>query len=168
MDTATLDNENLKSLTLLYVEDDEDTSEAFNMLMSRYIGRLITATNGTEGIEAYNRYNPDIVITDISMPVMDGMTMAEKIRKKDKFIPFIILTSFDQSDYLMNSDNIGIDRYLTKPVDMHLLLEALLVCSRRLALEKQLDRTRQVLANPLSSNAGSIDGSMVETATAGS
>ena len=141
MDAAALDNENLKSLTLLYVEDDEDCREEFSELLSRSVGKLITATNGLEGIEAFNRHHPDIILADISMPVMDGLAMAEKIREADKSVPIIVLTAFEQNDYLMKSINIGIDRYLTKPVDIHKLQETLLTFARRLAAEKQLKKS---------------------------
>ena len=69
MDTAALDNENLKALTLLYVEVDEDCREEFSKFLSHSVGKLITATNGLEGVEAFNRYHPDITLADISMPV---------------------------------------------------------------------------------------------------
>ncbi len=138
MDAVALDNENLKSLTLLYVEDDEDSREAFSNILTRLVGKLITATNGAEGVEAFNRHQPDLVLTDILMPVMDGLAMSEKIRETDSSVPIIVLTAFEQSDYLMKSVNIGIDRYLTKPVDPHKLDEALLLFSRRLAAERQL------------------------------
>jgi len=141
MDAAALDNENLKSLTLLYVEDDEDCREEFSELLSRSVGKLITATNGLEGVEAFNRHHPDIILADISMPVMDGLAMAEKIREADKSVPIIVLTAFEQNDYLMKSINIGIDRYLTKPVDLDKLQETLLTFSRRLATEKQLKKS---------------------------
>ena len=143
MDTTALDNENLKALTLLYVEDDEDSRKELSEFLSRSVGNLITATNGLEGVEAFNRHHPDIILTDILMPVMDGLAMAEKIRETDNSVPIIVLTAFEQNDYLMKSVNMGIDRYLIKPVDIHKLQEALLKFSRRLATEKQLKNSLQ-------------------------
>ena len=62
MDAAALDNENLKALTLLYVEDDEDCRKELSEFLSRSVGNLITASNGLEGVEAFNRHHPDILI----------------------------------------------------------------------------------------------------------
>lgn len=138
MYTATTDEEYLKSLTLLYVEDDELTREIYITFLSRLVGTLITANNGVEGVEIYNRLHPDIIMTDVQMPVMDGLAMAAKIRECDKHIPFIVLTAFDQGNYLIQSINIGIDKYVTKPAVGHQVQEALIACAHRLLVEEQL------------------------------
>ena len=163
MDATGLDNESLKSLTLLYVEDDEDSRQEFSKILTRSVGKLITATNGAEGVDAFNRLHPDIILSDISMPVMDGLAMAEKIRETDNSVPIIVLTAFEQNDYLMKSINIGIDKYLTKPVDIHDLNETLTTFSRRLAAEKQLDLVRRELANA-NNILSSIIGNMTDWA----
>jgi len=160
MDTTTQDKEFLKSLTLLYVEDDEDIRGEFKIFLSRIVGKTITATNGAEGVEAFNRCHPDIVLTDISMPIMDGLTMAAKIRETDKTSPIIVLTAFEQNNFLMKSIDIGVDKYLLKPVDIFKLNDALLVFAHRLMLEKQLYQARQEAAT-----ANGILSSIIENMT---
>jgi len=135
-----LDQNYLKTIKVLYVEDDDDTRKQFSEFLSRLVGTLITTANAAEGLEAFIKHSPDIVITDILMPEMDGLAMAVKIRKIAQKVPIIAVTAFEQTDYMMRAINIGIDKYVIKPVDSDLLLEGLLECVRRLREEQQLKR----------------------------
>jgi signal transduction histidine kinase len=138
-----LDQNYLKTLKVLYVEDDSDTRKQCSDFLTRPVGTLITASNGSEGIESFIRHTPDIVITDIMMPVMDGLTMAKEIRGMAPTIPIIVITAFEQTDYMMRAINIGIDKYVVKPVNSYLLFEALLDCAHRLRAEQQLKLMHQ-------------------------
>lgn len=138
-----LDQNFLKNLTVLYVEDDTDTREQFGEFLNRPVGTLITAANGAEGLDAFIRHAPDIVVTDILMPLMDGLTMAYEIRGLSPSVPIIVITAFEQTDYLMRAINIGIDKYVTKPVNSYLLFECLLECAHRLRAEEQLKLAHQ-------------------------
>ncbi|MDD5287486.1 MAG: diguanylate cyclase [Desulfuromonadaceae bacterium] len=132
------DQEFLKSLKILYVEDEEDTREQFGKFLTRISKVLITAEDGSEGLEAYREQSPDIIITDIHTPNMDGLDMVREIRKLDKSVPIIIMTAFEQIDYLKRSINMGVDKYVTKPVNGSELYETVLDCARRLLAEKKL------------------------------
>jgi len=72
MNSENQDLDYLKSLTMLYVEDDENTRKQFCEFLSYCSGVLIKANNGEEGLQAYLLHKPDI-ITDIRMPIMDGL-----------------------------------------------------------------------------------------------
>jgi PAS domain S-box-containing protein len=137
--TPTLDQEFLSTLTVLYVEDDADTRAQFSEFLSRPVGTLITAANGSEGFDAFLEHEPDIIITDIHMPVMDGLTMARQIRKISQTVPIIVLTAFEQADYLRQAVDIGIDRYVTKPVNSQILLETMVKTAHTLRAEEQLN-----------------------------
>ncbi len=132
------DQQYLKTLTVLYVEDDADTRKQFTDFLSRPVGRLITAVNGLKGLEAFKKHSPDIVVTDILMPQMDGLTMAQHFLELAPSVPVIAVTAFEQTDYLMRAINIGIDKYVTKPVNSYLLFECLLECAHRLRADRQL------------------------------
>ena len=127
----------LKSLTLLYVEDDEAAREQFSTFLKHCSRLLITATNGAEGFEAYLKHNPDIIITDIEMPIMDGLLMANQIREQNKSVPIIVLTAFEHSEYFMIAIDVAVYKYVTKPVDVSRFQEALLAIAKRLMIEKQ-------------------------------
>jgi signal transduction histidine kinase len=140
-----MDQEYLKTLTVLYVEDDNDIREQFREFLLRLVGTLITATNGAEGLEAFVEHAPDIVITDILMPGIDGLTMACKIRGLVRTVPIIVLTAFEQTDYLKRAIDIGVDKYVSKPVNGGLLLEGLLDCCHWLRAGVQEEQLKQEL-----------------------
>jgi YesN/AraC family two-component response regulator len=141
MNIGTREKEYLQKLTVLFVEDEIVTFEQCCLFLSGCVGSLKTARNGSEGLQAYQKYHPHIIITDINMPVMDGLTMAEKIREQDTNVQIIVLSSYDQADYLMKSIQIDIDKYVTKPLDGSRLLDALLLCARSLMIQAELNKT---------------------------
>lgn len=134
---ATQDQTYLKSLTVLYVEDDDDTRWLYSKIMSETTDGVIPAKNGAEGLEAYLKHKPDIVVTDILMPVMDGLTMAREIRTHDTSAPIIVLSAFNLPEYLQQAEDIGIDNYVIRPEIGSQLHDALLDCAHRLMLEEQ-------------------------------
>ncbi len=127
-----LDLDYLKTLTVLFVEDDTDTREQFSEFLRRPVGRLITAVNGAEGLDAFVRHAPDIVVTDIRMPIMDGLTMASKIRELDHNVQIIVITAFESNNYLKQAIDIRVDKFVNKPVNIYQLLICLSECARRL------------------------------------
>jgi len=137
------DQDYLKTLTVLYVEDDADTREQFSEFLRRPAGTLITAEDGAAGLEAFKKHLPDIVVTDIQMPKMDGLSMAKEILELVPTVPIIAVTAFEQTDYLMRAINIGIEKYVTKPVNSYLLFECLLQCAHRLRAEEQVKLQHQ-------------------------
>lgn len=138
MPSIPTDREYLKQLTLLYIEDDETTSELFTQFLQRLVAQVIVARNGAEGLQAFQQHRPHLVVTDIQMPEMDGLSMAQEIRAVDRTVPIIVLTAFEQVDYLKQSINIAVTRYITKPVDGVTLQQVLLECATRLREEEQL------------------------------
>ncbi|MFZ4855806.1 MAG: response regulator [Desulfuromonadaceae bacterium] len=137
------DQDYLKTLTVLYVEDDADTREQFSDFLRRSVGTLIAAENGVAGLEAFKKYMPDIVVTDILMPQMDGLSMAQAMLEMKPSVPIIVVTAFEQTDYLMRAINMGIEKYVTKPVNSYQLFESLLTCAHRLRAEEQLKLQHQ-------------------------
>jgi len=122
VDLAKQDLDQLKRLTVLYVEDDDDTREQYSLFLSRIVGVLITAKDGAEGLSAYHEHHPDIIITDLKMPVMGGEAMLKEVRTLTPSIPAIVLSAFEVNDVLKQSDNFGM---LTKPVSGKLLEETI-------------------------------------------
>lgn len=135
----------LKTLTVLHVEDEPKSREAVGVFLRRRVGRLLSAADGAEGLRVFQAERPRIVVTDIQMPNMDGLAMARELRSLDPGIPIIITTAFEQTSYMTRSIEIGIDRYVVKPVQGDTLEAALLVCAHRLLAEEQL-RLKEKLA----------------------
>jgi PAS domain S-box-containing protein len=129
------DNNNLDKLsrlTVLYVEDDEMTRELYSLFLSSIVGELITANNGAEGLDAYHKHQPDIIITDIMMPVMDGLEMLKQIRISNTTIPVIVLSALETSDSLNQSKDFGSLRYEMKSLSKTKLQVTLLECANGL------------------------------------
>jgi PAS domain S-box-containing protein len=139
--------EYLKTLTVLCVEDDEFSRELCRALLSPLVGALITADDGAQGLEAYKKYLPDIVVTDIQMPVLDGLAMVQQIRDLagERPAAIFVMTAFDQIDYLKQSINLGALEYVTKPIAIDTFTESLLECAHRLLIDRTLHRTQNEL-----------------------
>ncbi len=160
------DRDFLKGLTVLYVEDEDFILEQGSELLARYCGRLITAKNGEEGLAAYQNHHPDIIVTDIRMPIMDGLEMVAHIREHDHTVAIIVLTAFDQVSYLKQSIELGIERYITKPINLRQFTKSLLDCARRLRTERQLaesERKFRIMMDslPVSCALNSADGTIL-------
>jgi len=110
-------------LIILYVEDDEDIAEEVAEFLQHMVQELYVATNGEEGLRMYYKYHPDIIITDIQMPLMDGLEMIRKIREDDKEIPVLVTSAYDDSEFLVDSINLGVDGYLMKPLDFEVMMK---------------------------------------------
>lgn len=138
-----LDRAWLLTLTVLYVEDDETTREQLGRFLRRRVGRLVEAADGAEGLARYRTEHPALLITDIQMPNLDGLALAEEIRRQDAGFPIVVTTAFEQIGYLQRSIDAGVDKYVTKPVDTDKLEAALLACARRLRTEALLAHERE-------------------------
>ena len=129
--TKKFDKELFKDVTLLYVEDDIMTLEEISFFLKKYVKNLIIAKNGQEGLELFKKYKPDMVITDIQMPVMNGLEMSERIFEIAPDTPIAITTAFSDGNYIMKAIELGIDKYIIKPINM---LEILAVIQKSLNL----------------------------------
>jgi len=85
------------------------------------------------------------VVSDILMPVMDGLKMATAIRELDPDVPIVVTTAFERTDYLLQSIDVGIDKYVVKPVNMEKLAEAVIACAHRLRAEASVRLERERL-----------------------
>jgi diguanylate cyclase (GGDEF)-like protein/PAS domain S-box-containing protein len=128
----------LKTLSVLYVEDEDDIRDQLAQFLKRRCAAVYTASDGRKGLEAFRRKKPDIVVTDILMPAMDGLKMGEAIREASPAIPLIITTAFEEPAYFQKAIDLGVDKYVVKPIDPDLLLQALLSSARAVRAEAAL------------------------------
>ncbi|MCP5048821.1 MAG: response regulator [bacterium] len=121
----------LKNISLLFVEDDREIREQISQFLDRRLGTCYTAENGVEGLEVLKDKDVDVVITDIRMPVMDGLKMAAAIKEIDPDMPIGVTTAYNESEFLIKAIEIGIDKYLLKPIDTDILVAFLTDIARR-------------------------------------
>ncbi len=126
--------------SLLYVEDEADVRELVSgMLKKNYPGlRLFVAGDGRSGLELFTQRQPEIVITDIRMPVMDGLRMASAIRAQNPDTFIIAVTAHSDTDQLLNAIEIGFNHYVLKPVDYRKLFAVIDKCRVLHRLKQQV------------------------------
>ena len=107
--------EKCKDLNVLYVEDEENVRIQTSKLLSIYFDNVTVAKNGKEGLSIFESSQINIVFTDINMPIMDGITMIKNIRICDKFVPIVVLSSYENTDYFLKTIEYGIEGYILKP-----------------------------------------------------
>lgn len=111
-----------RKIRLLIVEDEADLRNYLKESLS-HIYNVVTASNGAEAYEVIKKYNPDMVISDLQMPVMDGFELCAKIKStfETSHIPVILLTVVNEKSYVEKGLTIGADDYIGKPFDLKLL-----------------------------------------------
>ncbi|EPS3560236.1 butyrate response regulator transcription factor BumR [Campylobacter jejuni] len=114
-----------KELIILVVEDEVKARESMINILSERFSKVIGAQNGDEGLKKFKKFKPDLVITDIAMPIMDGLDMAREIKEISDDVPIVVLSAYSEKKRLLRSIDIGIDKYLIKPVDIEELFKVL-------------------------------------------
>jgi putative nucleotidyltransferase with HDIG domain len=152
--TPQIDSEFLKTLSILYVEDDEEIRELLSRFLRRWVGTLHIATNGEEGARAFHEHHPDVVVTDIKMPVMDGLEMASAIKASSREVPIIVITAYSERDYFIRAIEIGVDQYVTKPVNTDILLQAINKSARHRFHKREMDKAEQLVIDSLEQTIG--------------
>ena len=130
-------------VAVLYVEDEELTRAAVSAPLGRRVKTLLQAKNGKEGLELFRLHRPGIVITDIRMPAMDGLTMAREIKALDEKTQIIVTTAHNDTRYFLDAIDIGIDRYVLKPIDHEKLFSGLEKCMATINREQERQRHQQ-------------------------
>lgn len=136
----------LSKIRLLYIEDDQNIRPELAELLKDECRELIVATNGEEGLQHYREAHPDVILTDIRMPKMDGITMVKAIREENPHIPIIVSSAFSDTDYLLEAIRIGIHYYLLKPVNLKQLFDTLEEVAAKIVETKRLKEQEQILA----------------------
>lgn len=126
----------LQDLKILCVEDEANISKLLKEAIGEYFYSFTLAKDGIEGIEKFQVVNPDIVITDIMMPKLDGLEMSKKIKELDENIPIIILSAYSEKEKLLQAIDLGISKYFIKPFDPDKLLEYLSFLAHKLSIQK--------------------------------
>lgn len=139
----------LAKARILVVEDDPLTAAMLHRLISPHVAMVKLAHNGSDGLDKWREMQPDVTMTDVSMPDMDGLAMSEAIKERDPDAVVIVISSSTATEDLRRAIDIGVDRYVFKPVDKKLLLDALTkgLRDRERALDLQMARMVFEVAN---------------------
>jgi YesN/AraC family two-component response regulator len=127
-------------ISFLYVEDDPVTRGIMEKIFHLKLPGVVlhVAENGRIGLELFKKHAPEIVITDVNMPVMDGIEMAAEIKAVNPAVVIIAISAYSNTEYLLNSIEIGINHYVLKPIDFDKLFAMIDKCRAVIMLSREL------------------------------
>ena len=113
--------------TVLVVEDFEDNRFMMRRLLEMSGYRVVEAVNGNQAVEAAERERPDIILMDLSLPMLDGLAATRRIRAHDGLskVPIVAVSAHDSADFHAEALAAGCDEYVTKPIDFDQLVQLL-------------------------------------------
>ena len=127
----------LNSSTILLVEDDKMVQNSFAKLLNFYVRDVFVANDGIEALEIYEKNHPDIIITDVKMPRLNGIEFIKKVREKDTKIPIVVTSAYTDQEYLLESIKLSLIEYLVKPMREEALEKVLTQCAKSLSNSKK-------------------------------
>lgn len=128
----------LQNLTILYAEDEIGIRKNIADSLRYYAKEVFEASDGEEAYLIYKDKKPDIILSDIHMPKMDGIELVKKIREEDTRTSIIMITAHTDKNYLLEAVELHMEKYLVKPVDLEQLLAGLEKCI------EQIEKNREV------------------------
>jgi diguanylate cyclase (GGDEF)-like protein len=155
----------LSMLSLLIVEDDPVTLMQLQKQLGQLMKIVLSAADGSDGLKVFRENHPDMILADINMPVLDGLSMAAIIKAEAPDTPIIALTAHNEESILQKAIEVGIDGYIVKPVDIDLLTPVLFKNARQVLHRKQEAARAQLFSylldiNPhfiISTVSGTVD-----------
>lgn len=113
------------SMRVLLVEDDLIIQQQFKTFLLRFFGHVDTADHGSAALDLYDIHNYDLIITDLTMPIMGGIELSANIRSINPNQKILVISAHSESDKLIELINIGVDGFMLKPIDMDRILQIL-------------------------------------------
>ena len=135
---------------VLLVEDEEDAREILSFYLDTIFDEVQIASDGQEGLELYEKaYNDnktfDLVLTDIQMPNLDGLSMIEDITKINEDQKFIIVSAYKDEEYLFKSINLNVISYFVKPLEVKNMMEMLKKVKSKVLEDKSNEPVEEVI-----------------------
>ena len=131
------------NISILYVEDEENVRAMLARFLKRFCDELYVAQNGEEGLELYKEHYPDIVISDIKMPKMNGLEMVRKIKEITPSQLVLLLTAHSDSEYLFDAINLNVDGYVLKPIDLDIVYDKITQLVRIIENQKAMEALKE-------------------------
>ena len=127
----------LNVYTVLYVEDDLGIQNNIKEILEFYFKYVFVASNTKEAYKLYMENRPDLIITDIKMPFMNGLELSKIIKEEIPSTRIIVLTGYDEFDFAREALSIGADEYILKPFSASKLIDALNGISQKIKKDRE-------------------------------
>ena len=125
----------MNKLSILYAEDNDILRFQYVKFLNTLFGTVYEAKDGKEALDIYTKKNPDILLLDINMPKINGLEVAQEIRKKDEISKIIMLTSNSENEKLLEAIPLKLEQYLVKPIKLSELKSTLNSIIEKLRVE---------------------------------
>ncbi|WP_419777410.1 response regulator transcription factor [Malaciobacter marinus] len=122
--------EEYKKLKVLYVEDEDFIRANAVSYLKRFFHDVYEANDAYMALELIEKKQPHLVITDIKMPKLSGLDMIRRVRQTDEKTQFIVISAFTNKDYLLDAIDLGLVKYLSKPIKHDTIFPLLLKCAK--------------------------------------
>jgi diguanylate cyclase (GGDEF)-like protein len=132
--------------TILIIEDEEDILALLSSLLENEGYKIITACNGREGLEKFQEHNPDLILTDVKMPIMDGIEVLREVKTKESDTEVIILTGHSDEATAIDCLRLGAYDYFCKPLED---IDVLLTAVERVLEKRNLELKNRALIQQL-------------------
>jgi DNA-binding response OmpR family regulator len=139
--------ENLNNIKILLAEDEKSLANLMQSAIGEFCESFSVVHDGEEGLKAYQKICPDIVITDIMMPKMDGLEMSRAIRKINPDQIIVILSAFSETQKLLTAIDLEVKKYFIKPFDPDELLDYLCEVIRKIEIKKVISSNENYIFN---------------------
>lgn len=127
--------------TILIIEDDLDIQEMLQFFLEDQGYQVLAAENGIDGVTAFRKGNPDLILLDIMLPKMDGYTVCEMIRQESE-IPVIMISALGSEEDQLKGFELQIDDYIPKPISLPIMMKKIEAVIRRYE-NKGLEKKRR-------------------------
>ncbi len=144
-----MNQNSLENITLLIAEDSDTDRQILVNTLKKYFKNIIEASNGLEAYEFYAKYSNeiDIIVSDITMPKLDGIELLKRIRLKDLNLPFIFTTAKLEIDSVLEAINLNANYYIIKPIKIPDLLQKIDLLCEKLFFQKRLEEKQKEIEN---------------------
>ncbi len=129
----------MQDYSVLYVEDDAEIRHYITLFLERYCKAVYACESAETGLEFYKRYKPNILLLDINLGGMSGIELASEVRKSDSKTRILISTAYTNKDFMLQAIELGLTRYLVKPMTNDDLVTALEKCCLELETKDNID-----------------------------
>jgi len=128
----------LLDISILYVEDEKISRDAITKFLCSMVKNVYVATDGEEGLDKFIKHRPDMVLTDVFIPKMNGLELIDKIKQIDNQVITIFISGYSEAENILSAIEKGVNAFLIKPIRRKKLLQEVEKFAKTILLEKKI------------------------------